>query len=189
MSIGEKLRKALDDKGITAYRIAKDLGFSPSTITNYINNSTTPDAGKLQMICQYIGIPIEELLGDKLTQYAGKLPTIKSILEEGKQIREMKEARPVTELQYMDVPFVPIHAQAGYPTGYGDLEYIDSLPTIPVVVDKTYKGKYRVFEAKGDSMDDDTRRAIWDRDRLLCREISRVHWKYKLHILDWVIGS
>ena len=58
MSIGENLRKAMDDKGITAYRISKDLGISPSTVANYLNDSTKPDATKLQNICQYIGIPI-----------------------------------------------------------------------------------------------------------------------------------
>ena len=59
------------------------------------------------------------------------------------------------------------------------------LPTFPVIVDRTYKGKYRCFEVEGDSMDDGTRNAICDRDIILGRDIKRDLWKSKLHIKDW----
>ena len=52
-------------------------------------------------------------------------------------------------------------------------------------MDREYKGKYRCFEVEGDSMDDDSRSAICDRDVVLGREIKRELWKSKLHIRDW----
>lgn len=86
---------------------------------------------------------------------------------------------------YMNVPLVPIRGKAGYLTGFGDMEYIESLPTLPVIVDREYKGKYRCFEVEGDSMDDDSRGSICDRDIVLGREIKRELWRCKLHIRDW----
>jgi hypothetical protein len=65
------------------------------------------------------------------------------------------------------------------------MEYVETLPTMPVIVDRTYKGKYRCFEADGDSMDDGSRNAICDRDIVLGREVKRELWKSKLHINDW----
>lgn len=94
-------------------------------------------------------------------------------------------ARAVDNLNYMNVPIVHIKAQCGYLAGYGDSEYIDTLPTMPVIVDQTYHGRYRIFEAEGDSMDDGSRSSICDGDKLLCREVRRDLWLPKLHIRDW----
>ncbi len=95
------------------------------------------------------------------------------------------EVKPISDFQFLNIPFVPIYAQAGYGRGYGDQEYIDNLPTLPVIVDKNYRGKYRVFEVDGDSMDNGTRNAIYDGDKILCREVRQELWTSKLHIKDW----
>ncbi|MFR9166351.1 MAG: helix-turn-helix transcriptional regulator [Dysgonomonas sp.] len=95
------------------------------------------------------------------------------------------DAQALDDLDFMKVPLVPVSAQGGYPKGFGDVEYIESLPTIPVIVDKDYRGKYRIFEVNGDSMDDGSRNAIYDKDKVLCREVGRHLWHYHLHIRDW----
>jgi len=94
-------------------------------------------------------------------------------------------AHAVENISYMEVPIVHVHAKCGYLSGYGDKEYISKLPTMPVIVDKTYLGKYMIFEAEGDSMDDDSRRAICDGDKVLGREVKRELWRSKLHYNDW----
>lgn len=94
-------------------------------------------------------------------------------------------AHVVESLNYMNVPVVHIKGRCGYLAGYEDREYIGSLPTMPVIVDRTYHGKYMIFEAEGDSMDDGTRNSICDGDKLLCREVRRDLWLPKLHINDW----
>lgn len=86
---------------------------------------------------------------------------------------------------FMEVPIIPIHAQAGLLSGYGDTAYWDGLPTEIWEVDKEYKGNYVVFEVKGDSMDNNSVESILEGDRILCREIQQHHWKYKLHINKW----
>lgn len=106
-------------------------------------------------------------------------------LSSGEGVMLTSEVVPVSGAEFIQVPLVPVSAQAGYPQGYGDLGYIESLPTVPVIVDRFYHGNYRVFEVNGDSMDDGSRHAIFDKDKILCREVRRDLWKNKLHIRDW----
>ncbi len=48
---------------------------------------------------------------------------------------------------------VPIQASAGYLNGYGDIEFIESLPVFDMPYSEVSKGKtYRVFQIKGESM-------------------------------------
>lgn len=98
----------------------------------------------------------------------------------------VSSARPVDTIGFMNVPIIHITAKCGYLAGYGDQEYLDSLPTMPVIVDKTYHGSYKVFEAEGDSMDDGSRHSICDGDKVLVREVKRELWQYKLHFKDWL---
>lgn len=108
------------------------------------------------------------------------------VIGEGPVLRTGKQSGKEANIDnFMNVPLVPIRGKAGYLTGYGDMEYIESLPTLPVLVDREYKGKYRCFEVEGDSMDDDSRSSICDRDVVLGREIKRELWKSKLHIRAW----
>ena len=88
--------------------------------------------------------------------------------------------------RFLYIPLITVPARAGYLSGYGDSEYIDHLPTYPVIADKSYRGKYRCFEVDGDSMNDGTSQAILDGDVVLGREVKQEYWKDKLHIRDWV---
>lgn len=45
------------------------------------------------------------------------------------------------------------------------------------IVDKIAHGRYFAFEVKGDSMDDGTRASFEEGDRVLARELDRVHWR------------
>lgn len=56
--------------------------------------------------------------------------------------------------------------------------------------DKIVHGKYFAFEVKGESMDDGTRNSFEEGDRILVRELDRLHWKDGLRINDhpyWVV--
>ena len=94
----------------------------------------------------------------------------------------------LSNFPYMSVPVIHIPAQAGYSRGYGDEEYIESMPTYPVILpaDKSYKGKYRIFEIQGDSMDDGSRNSICDGDKILCREVIQSHWDTKLFFSNYL---
>ena len=86
----------------------------------------------------------------------------------------------------VEVPFVPVKAHCGYLTSYGDDAYIDTLPTIPVAVERRWRGPWRIFEASGDSMDNDTRESLCDGDRILARGVARDLWLPRLSgTRDW----
>lgn len=85
----------------------------------------------------------------------------------------------------MLVPLINTYAYAGYLSGYADQEYIEELPKFPIIVERNHQGTYRAFKVKGDSMDNDTRKAICAGDIVVARKIEKHHWKSKLHIKQW----
>lgn len=100
--------------------------------------------------------------------------------------KNIEEAIPVNVNCILNVPLVNQYAYAGYLGGYSDVEYIESLPTIPFIVDHEAHGHYIAFEVRGDSMNDGTEESYLEGDRLLCREIKRELWAdSKLHIRKW----
>lgn len=152
----EKVLSYLVTTKDTPYRISKSTGISAMSIGRYIKGQSKPTPANAILLLQYFeGIP----------------PKIKS------------NARLVNneDVQFMNVVHVPVAARAGYLSGYGDEVFIGELPTIPVIVDKNYRGKYRVFDVDGDSMDDGTRLALYDNDKILCREVKQHLWRDKLH--------
>ena len=50
----EKLRFLIDKEIVSRYELAKDLGMSKSTLTNYYEGKTTPSSLRLDVIETYI---------------------------------------------------------------------------------------------------------------------------------------
>lgn len=150
--------KYLSDTKDSNYKIYKSTGISQSALGNYKKGLREPTPANAQLLIQYF---------------------------EGGLLQNSSEARVLENFNFMSIPLVHIHARAGYARGYGDLEYIDTLPTFPVIVDRNYKGKYRVFEVEGDSMEDGSMYSICNGDKVLCREVKQEYWKTRLHYKDW----
>jgi phage repressor protein C with HTH and peptisase S24 domain len=89
------------------------------------------------------------------------------------------------DYQVMMVPLVNKYAYAGYQSGYGDDEYVDTLPRVPFMVDKQHRGHYCAFEVKGDSMDNGLIGSYKEGYIVLGREIPKNMWRDKLHIKKW----
>lgn len=169
---GERIAMIISQFCESKADFARKIGERPQTVSNWVSRG----AGKnvLNKILGYFPeVNVNWLLtgeGEMTNQSPSSVQT---------------NAHVVENLNYMNVPVVHIKGRCGYLTGYEDREYIGSLPTMPVIVDRTYHGKYMIFEAEGDSMDDGTRNSICDGDKLLCREVRRDLWLPKLHINDW----
>jgi len=89
----------------------------------------------------------------------------------------IKDGKPVPHGDFMHTPVVINYAKAGYLAGYGDQEFIDSLPKI--LLPKEYeKGNYLVFEIEGDSMNDQ----LQEGDKVLAKELPKEYWSSKLQI-------
>lgn len=97
---------------------------------------------------------------------------------------ENSEARQINPSE-MQVPFVSQYAYAGYLSGFQDDTFMESLPTVPFIVDMEGKGKYVCFEVRGDSMNDGSSKSYEEGDHLYCREIYQTHWQNKIHIKKW----
>ena len=79
------------------------------------------------------------------------------------------------------VKLVTTKARAGFAGAYYADEYLADMPTLLIEADKEYKGKYLAFEVDGDSMEPEYTKG----DIVICREIKRDLWQYKLHYKDW----
>lgn len=172
-SFGQRLNMALKHKGLTAYKLSKELDLQQSTISNYKNDKTTPTSSTIKSIASILEVNYEWLLSG-----SGEMNMKNNNFR-------IDDAAIEVPTNYIKVPVIPIKAQAGLLSGYGDTAYWDGLPTEIWEVDREYKGNYVVFEIRGDSMDDNTVEAILEGDRVLCREIGKQHWQNKLHINKW----
>lgn len=167
----EVLKSYFKNEGLSQAKLAEILGISQPAVGALLNGKTPFGKKTATTWAEKFGLNASWLLigeGEML-----KTAPLKSDAHE----------KPIDEFVY--VPMVPVRAKAGYLVGFGDREYIDTLPTIPVITDRTFHGKYRCFEVEGDSMDDGTRDALCERDIVMAREVKKELWQYKLHFRDW----
>ncbi|MFZ5551980.1 MAG: XRE family transcriptional regulator [Bacteroidota bacterium] len=130
-------------KGITQELLADELGIKKSRLGAYEEGRSEPPLDLLVKLSDYFDLPIDILVKKDLTK-ATTLPSI----EVGYQrvlfpITVDKNNRGMIEL-------VDLRASAGYLNGYGDPEYIESLPKMQLPFVKG--GTHRAFPIKGDSM-------------------------------------
>ena len=49
----------LDEKNISSYRVAKDLGFSPMALSDWKYGRSKPKLDKILKIAEYLEVPVE----------------------------------------------------------------------------------------------------------------------------------
>lgn len=153
---GEDIRNQREKMSITQAELAKRLGVSLRTISNYESGGKIP---------------------------ASKREMLRYVLSE--DYARPAEAMTIENELVAYVPLISQYAHAGYLCGFADEDYVKALPTIPFTPDHEFKGHYVAFEVKGDSMDDDSRDSLIEGDKLICREIRQELWQYKLHYEKW----
>lgn len=174
-SFKDRLELLANEEGYTMNALTKMISVHPSTLNNWLEGKTIPDNMKLQELCVYLNVSLEWLITGSGDMYTRPL--------EEDRIK-YNEASPVNSKIKM-IPLVSQYAQAGYLCGFADEEYVESLPTIPFMVDHEPKGNYMAFEVKGDSMFDGSYDSLVEGDLLMCREIDFDFWKSKLFIKKW----
>lgn len=58
----KKFHALLEEKGINAFKVAKDTGIAPSILSDWKNGRSTPKADKLKILADYFGVTIEYFL-------------------------------------------------------------------------------------------------------------------------------
>lgn len=59
-----RLRKLLEERGWTEYRLSKNCGLSESTIANIFRRNTVPSIATLEAICNGFGITLSQFFAD-----------------------------------------------------------------------------------------------------------------------------
>ena len=96
---------------------------------------------------------------------------------EGNMLKENSNANPFTPHARAGIPLVSQYAYAGYLGGYGDPEYVGTLPTIDFTPDREMTGNWLAFEVKGDSMDNGSKESYVEGEIVICREVEREYWR------------
>lgn len=47
----------MEERGVTAYRLGKDTGFSRTTIIQWLNGDYEPNIKNLRVLADYFGVP------------------------------------------------------------------------------------------------------------------------------------
>ncbi len=58
----QKFDQLVKARGITAYRVAKDLELAPAVFSDWKSGKSNPKADKLKKIADYFGVTIEYFL-------------------------------------------------------------------------------------------------------------------------------
>lgn len=152
----EEIKKFREINNLTQEQLAEITGVGVRTIKSWEYGERNISKSALQIIENY---PQSGIINKNVTN-------------------ELKEKSYNTAIP---VKVVTIKARAGYADAYYADEYLNDLPTVLIEADKEYKGKYLAFEVDGDSMEPDYHKG----DIVICREIKRDLWQYKLHYKDY----
>lgn len=60
----EKFEKLLEERGLTAYKVAMDTGVATATLTEWKKGTYKPKVDKLMVIAKYFDVPLEYFLDE-----------------------------------------------------------------------------------------------------------------------------
>lgn len=196
LNSAEIIDKITEKYNISVNELAKRLGYSRAQTIYDIQKGKTKNISD-KMADKFMGA-FPELnrvwlltgTGEMLNSSPKKKIRPNFGISEPKTIEEIKEELenlPSGGLRIKEYPtklavrLVTNKAQAGWSEGYYADEYLEDMPIVMIDADQEYKGKYLAFEVVGDSMEPD----YLEGDIVICREVQRHLWSYKLHYNDW----
>lgn len=94
----EIFEKLLIERGVTAYRVAKETGISSATLTDWKKGRSKPKMEKLQKIADYFGVSIDYLCGNE-----EKAPSPKAEVSDNDIKFALFGGGPVTDDQFEEV--------------------------------------------------------------------------------------
>lgn len=139
--------------GKTQDGLSSELGIGRTTIANYEAGISEPNIETLMVFANYFGVDIGEMIaknvekdgiGSSSTQNTKVIPLYSS---RSSNLPQVITVQPDGD---ENILYVPVKARAGYLLGYGDPEFIETLPSfrLPGLSNATF----RMFEVEGPSM-------------------------------------
>lgn len=150
--IDKKITAIINHFQLNNYAFSKRIGVTGTTIDSIVNGRPQPDGTRkktkpgydvLSAIIDQFNINPDYLFGKSnvmLKQDVAKIQTYSGV----------PQVVAVNQNDEENVVYVPVKARAGYLDGYGDSEYIETLPTF--YMPHLTNGTYRCFEVQGNSM-------------------------------------
>jgi transcriptional regulator with XRE-family HTH domain len=149
--INSNIKYLRKQKGLTQDSFANEIGVTRSVIGAYEEGRAEPKIKTMQVMADYFGISMDQLIGVDLAEAAasnirgsdGDKPDLS-----GKRLRVLSITVDASDRE--NIELVRQKAAAGYLNGYADPEYIEELPRFQLP--NLTQGTYRAFEISGDSM-------------------------------------
>ena len=147
MHLASNLKYLRKKSGKTQDALSAEVKIGRTTIANYEAGISEPNVDTLLTFANYFGIPVDDLLSKNMEQ--GYAPPAKSAGLAG-AYNNIPKIITVDNSGNDNIIYVPVKARAGYLSGYGDAEFMETLPTfrLPGLNNATY----RMFEVDGPSM-------------------------------------
>lgn len=145
--IADNIRFLRKGKKLTQEAFANKIGVKRSLIGAYEEGRSEPRLATIQNIAHYFGVSLDTLINQALGDGYGQKEKVS-----GEKMRVLSVM--VGEEGQERSILVPVKASAGYTNGYGDVDYIESLPHFKMPFPELSKERtYRLFQIKGDSME------------------------------------
>ena len=64
VDVHNRLRRLMEERGWSEYRLSKECGLSQSTIANVLRRNTMPSVATLETICAGMGITMSQFFAD-----------------------------------------------------------------------------------------------------------------------------
>ena len=146
MQLSDNIKYMRKQMGLTQAELAEKLGLKRPVIGAYEEGRAEPRLQTLTHMASFFGVNIDAIVNTDLS--TGESSTDAS----GKSLRVLPiaiDANDNTERTTL----VPVKAAAGYTAGYGDIDFVSSLPTFSLPFPELPSDRtYRVFQIEGESM-------------------------------------
>jgi transcriptional regulator with XRE-family HTH domain len=146
MYLSENIRFLRKQAGLTQSDFALKLGLKRPVIGAYEEGRAEPRLQTLRHIAQLFGHSIDQLIdsdlstGHKAADVHGSSLRVLSVAVDSSTDRELTS-------------LVPVKAAAGYTQGYGDIDFVGSLPVFKMPFKEIAQDRtFRVFQIEGESM-------------------------------------
>ena len=149
--ISHKIKTIIEEFNLNNYSFSKKIGVTSTTVDSIINGrpqsdgsrkKTKPGYDVLKAIITEFDINPDYLFGRDEQIFRSES---KSISYSG-----MPKVIAVDQAENENVIYVPVKARAGYLNGYGDADFVETLPAFHMP--HLTNGSYRCFEVQGNSM-------------------------------------
>lgn len=144
--LSQNIKYLRKQAGLTQSDLAERLGLKRPVIGAYEEGRAEPRLQTLQHMSAFFEVSVDALLSTDLS--TGEYRADPS----GKSLRVLPIAMDASG-ERERATLVPVKAAAGYLNGFGDMDYIGSLPSFPIPFPELPADRtYRVFQIEGESM-------------------------------------